>query len=283
MVIGSSLLLKRTLTGLAQFFVIALVLGFGFVAYIFLIEPNWVEVHRVTVRDPALAKALSGLKIAQISDLHLRKGIGWRERNVAKKISALRPDLLFVTGDWIDDLNQLGPLKGWLKHFSVRMGIWGVPGNTDYLVLDGVSLQRELAPLGVHVLVNQAERIQTSPGKFLWLAGTDDPVERHANLSKAIGQVPPGSPVVLLAHSPDIFEEAVRDRVNLVLVGHTHGGQVGIPLFIRMSEYANRSPYIRGLFKKGGTQMYVNRGLGMKTLPVRFLCRPEITVFEVRR
>lgn len=84
---------------------------------------------------------------------------------------------------------------------------------------------------------------------------------------------------MLLAHSPDIYTQAVLAKVGMLFVGHTHGGQVGIPYLIRHSDYANRSPFMAGQFHDGGTTMYVNRGIGTKTLPIRFLCRPEITSY----
>jgi len=169
-----------------------------------------------------------------------------------------------------------------ISQFKARLGIWGVPGNTDHLFIDGKGLADVLRPAGIRILVNQAERLQVDVGKYFWLVGVDDPVEGFANLSEALGSVPPGSPEILLAHGPKIFEKAIQEKINLVLVGHTHGGQIGIPFLIHLSDYANRTPYMKGLFKKESTQMYVNRGIGTKMLNVRFLCRPEITLIEIK-
>jgi predicted MPP superfamily phosphohydrolase len=91
--------------------------------------------------------------------------------------------------------------------------------------------------------------------------------------------IPSGEPVLLMAHSPDIYTQVVLAKINMLCVGHTHGGQVGITYLIERSDYANRSPFMSGLFHDGSTSMYVNRGIGTKTLPIRFLCRPEITSY----
>ncbi len=280
--VGWSVLIKKKLSQVAQFFIVSLASFFIFLAYIFWIEPNWIEVHKVKIHDPALAKSLQGVKVVQISDIHIQNGLGFREHDLIKKVNSLKPDIIFMTGDYFDDLNQLEYAKKLIHSLKAKMGIWGVPGNTDHISIEnGKSISNELTSEKVRILVNEAERIQTAPGKYFWIVGVDDPVYGHAKLPRAIGPVPPGEPCVLLAHSPDIFESAVRERVNLVLVGHTHGGQIGIPLLVRLSDYAYRGPYMRGFYKKGRTQLYVNRGIGMKTLPIRFLCRPEISLIEV--
>lgn len=98
---------------------------------------------------------------------------------------------------------------------------------------------------------------------------------------KAFSGIPPEVPVILLAHDPDNFDEAIEAGVNLLLVGHTHGGQIGIPLLVEKSKSANKSPFMRGLFEKGKTKMYVNRGIATTHVPIRFFNRPEITVIEV--
>ena len=279
--LGPALLFRKGLKKiiLGFFIVVILCMALGFYAHF--IEPNWIAVDRVVIHDGELAKSLEGIRIVQISDIHMENGPGKRERDLVKKVNALKPDFLFITGDFVDSLQELEPMKELLKKFKARIGIWGVPGNTDHLSLDGKALADGLAPAGVKILVNQAERVQVEVGKYFWLIGVDDPVEGYANLDQAIGKVPPGSPEILLAHGPNIFEKAAENKINLVLVGHTHGGQIGIPFLIRMSRYANRTPYMRGLFKKDSTQLYVNRGIGTKTFTLRFLCPPEISLIEV--
>ena len=118
--------------------------------------------------------------------------------------------------------------------------------------------------------------------KTLYLAGFDDSGNKRANL-KAFRGIPPGAPVVLLAHDPDNFGKAIGAGVNLLLAGHTHGGQIGISFLIEKSKSANKSSFMSGLFDKGKTKMYVNRGIGTTRLPIRFFDRPEITLLAIRK
>jgi len=116
--------------------------------------------------------------------------------------------------------------------------------------------------------------------KTLYLAGFNGSHNKRANL-KAFSGTPPGVPVVLLAHDPDNFSEAIGLGVNLFLAGHTHGGQISIPFLIEKSKSAKKSSFMRGLFVAARTKMYVNRGIGTTHIPIRFFCRPEITVIKV--
>ena len=278
---GSSLLLRKKLNRLERWFFGLVILGSTLGVYARFIEPNWIVVSRVVIRDAELAKSLEGVRIVQISDIHVTGGLGMREAQLVKKVNALKPDFLFITGDFVDHLREVKPMRELLSKFKARMGIWGVPGNTDHISFDGREFADALQLAGIKILVNESERLQVAVGKYFWLVGSDDPVYGYADLDRALSGVPPGAPTILLAHAPNIFDKAIREKINLVLVGHTHGGQIGIPFLVHLSEYANRTPYMRGLFKKDATQLYVNRGIGTKTLPIRFLCPPEISLIEV--
>jgi len=280
-IIGWSLFHKKSLSRTAGFFLGGIILGALFFVDIYWVEPNWIEVTTVEIHDLPLARSLKGLKIVQISDIHVNHGLGKREKEMVRMVNELHPDLILLTGDYFDSFDQVAPIVELFKELKARIGIWGVPGNTDYISIDDSNkTARLLQASGVRILVNEAARIKTDRGYF-WLIGVDENVYHHDRLSSALMGVPRNEPRVLLAHSPTIFDQAVREEINLVLAGHTHGGQVGVPFLIELSKYANRTTYMRGLFEKGKTKLYVNRGIGMKTLPIRFLCRPEITVLKV--
>ncbi len=247
--------------------------------YVIAIEPNWITVERVAIHDQALANSLAGLKIVQISDIHIRNELRFREQQLIEVINDLQPDLLFITGDFLQNIDELRALEELLNRVTARYGVYGVTGNTDYHRFNVDELVKQLAPTGLIMLRNEHRRIELGNGKVLWLAGVDDPVTKRDNLKKALAGIPTGEPVLLLAHGPNIISKAVKEKINLVLVGHTHGGQVGIPFLVRLSNYANRTTYLSGLFEEGATKMYVNRGVGTKTLPVRLFCRPEVTLF----
>jgi uncharacterized protein len=279
-VLGTWILFKRVGT-LSALFLFTSALGGMILLDIFIVEPNWIEVKPVPIHDAALATVIGDTRIVQISDLHLTKGLGFRERELIKKINALNADLIFITGDFIDHISQIGPAKELIRRLKANIGIYGVPGNTDHIVLKAPELARQLEPAGIKILINESVDIALRNGKSLKVVGLDDPKYGHDKIGMALRGVPVGVPSVLLAHAPEIFEEAAREGINLVLAGDTHGGQVGIPFLIRLSDYANRSPYISGFYKRKDTTMYVNRGIGMKTLPIRFLCRPEISMIQV--
>ncbi|HEX8948124.1 MAG TPA: metallophosphoesterase, partial [Dissulfurispiraceae bacterium] len=271
----------RRLAGLLKAAVALASAGLLALADMYMIEPNWIAVERVGIGDPALADVLRGIRIVQISDIHLQGGIGYRERRLAEKVNALQPDILFITGDFFgerassDDVHALTSLIGELK---AGYGIYGVEGNYDR-PLHSPAVLKELEGAGLHVLSNETRTIVLPNGKGFCLAGLDDS-KNYFLKSKLLEDLPSGMPSLVLAHNPDIFGEAARAKVNLVLAGHTHGGQVGLPFLIHMSSYANKSTFISGLFNAGATNMYVNRGIGTTRTPVRFFCRPEITVFE---
>jgi predicted MPP superfamily phosphohydrolase len=256
--------------------------GFFVLLDMYLLEPNLPVVEKVVIQDGVIAERMKGLTVVHISDIHLRDKPGFLENRLASKINALQPDLLFITGDFLDDLGSLNDMVTLLKSFSVKVGIYGVLGNTDHHFFRTKGLMKELQSSGITILLNENRRVSLSNGKQIWLAGVDDPVGKRDKLSMALEGIPASEPVLLLAHSPDIYVQSILAKVNMVMVGHTHGGQIGIPFLIQRSDYANRSPFMSGLFRDGSTSMYVNRGIGTKTLPVRLLCRPEITCYEWR-
>ncbi len=271
----------KRLAGLLKASIALALAGLLAMADMYLIEPNWIAVERVKIADPALADVLRGVKIVQISDIHLQGGIGYRERSLVEKVNTLQPDILFITGDFFGENaspNDGHALSSLIGSFRAGYGIYGIEGNYDRY-LHSHAVLRELEAAGMHVLFNETRTIALPNGKSLCIAGLDD--SRNYSLkAKLLEDLPRGIPVLLLAHNPDIFGEAARAGVNLVLAGHTHGGQVGIPFLIHMSRHASKSSFMRGLFNAGKTKMYVNRGTGTTRTPVRFLCRPEITVFE---
>jgi hypothetical protein len=252
----------------------------------FWIEPNWLQTEQVVIHNPELAQILEGIKVVQISDIHLQGGIGDRERDLIAQVNALKPDLLFVTGDFFSDKQkwelaaEVKAVTELIRSFKTTSGIFGVAGNYDRPLYNPATM-KEFRAAGIDILSNASRAVALPNKKILYLAGFDDSQNKRANRF-AFRDIPPGVPVILLAHDPENFGEAIAARVNLLLVGHTHGGQIGIPYLISRSNAANKSSFMSGLFDAGKTKMYVNRGIGTTRIPVRFLNRPEITVFEFR-
>ncbi len=255
----------------------------------YLIEPNWIKTERVVISDPELAQIMEGTKVVQISDVHLKK-IGFREKELIEKVNDLKPDILFITGDFFSSVkdkdadDQYRAIFDLVKSFKVSIGIYGVLGNYDDYLIRYPERLKELRSAGIDILHDENRKVLLSNDKMFWLAGSsyDSYHDNTSSFKNALESIPPKAPVILLNHYPDVFEKAVNAEINLVLVGHTHGGQIGVPFLIHISHYANKSRFMSGLFSSGKTQMYVNRGIGTTVFPVRFLCRPEITVFDFR-
>jgi predicted MPP superfamily phosphohydrolase len=278
MVTAGQLAVKKRLGFASSVFLIPVLAAAAIGGYAYLIEPNWIQVTKVKIHDPALAEVLGNTRIVQITDIHLTQGLGFREKSMIQKINALKPDIVFFTGDLFDHTSQIEPALKIFRSIEANLGIFGIPGDTDLIVVDSPAFERTMSPV-MEVLRNRAGHLTLPNGKRAWIVGVDH--HSRINLNRALGGIPSGEPVLVLSPSPDIFHDAAEQGVNLVLTGDTHGGQVGIDFLIRMSDYANRTPYMRGLFKKDRTQMYVNRGIGVKTRPIRFLCRPEIALIQV--
>jgi len=253
----------------------------GLALYAFLVEPRWVEIVEITIETEKIPKD-SKIKIVQLSDLHIHE-IGDREKYVLKVIEEINPDLVVITGDLIDDKKNVDKLYSFLRNISHVKRIYVILGNWDHW--SGIDLNeyiRDLEALGVTVLVNSNDVI-TEDTFCLNIVGVDDPHTGRANLEKALTDIKSDCYTLLLAHSPEIIDKIAKKNIDLILTGHTHGGQVILPiygpLFLPVEEKYRK--YSSGLFKIGNSTLYVNRGLGTSILPVRFLCRPEITVIKI--
>jgi predicted MPP superfamily phosphohydrolase len=250
----------------------------------FLREPFQLDVTRFAVASPQLPAGFDGLKIAQLSDLHLHE-VSQAYRTALEVIRSERPGLVVITGDLVDRPEETSACLAFLSELgaAARVPVVAVPGNWDHRAFptrQGIAAwhKRLQAETGVRVLANQNVVLRRH-GDRMWLVGTDDPYFGHADLDASFKGVPDTAFALVLTHAPEAFEElAERPAARLVLAGHTHGGQVRLPFIgaLRVpSRYGTR--FAHGLYKLGDTVFYVNAGMGMSHLPIRFLCRPELT------
>jgi len=276
---------KKRLSLFGKVTLLIVLAGMASFADAYWIEPNWLKTEHVVIHDPELAQVLEGINVVQISDIHLQGGIGNLERNLIAEINALKPDLLFITGDFFSDkqkmelATEVSALSELIRSLKTTTGIFGVPGNYDG-PLKNPAIMKKFKAAGIDILINENRAVVLPNHKTLYLAGFGYSRSKRGRLQTFSG-IPSDTPVVLLAHDSDNFGEAIGARVNLLLVGHTHGGQIGIPFLVEKSASANKSPFMRGLFVRGRTKMYVNRGIATTHVPIRFFNRPEITVIEV--
>ena len=224
--------------------------------------------------------------MAVVSDLHT--GAPWvDERKVARivgRVNAQRPDLVALVGDYADPKVPLGTpvapeaVAELLAALEAPLGVFAVLGNHDWYHF-GERVPRALREAGLEVLENDAVAVEHE-GEVLWVAGLADMRERDADVSVALAMVPPQQTLIALTHDPDMFP-SLRDRAQVVLAGHTHGGQIGLPLLRRAAAPSSRG-YTGGEVREGGGYMYVSRGVGTTGLPIRLAAPPEVAVLTMR-
>jgi predicted MPP superfamily phosphohydrolase len=259
----------------------------------FLWEPATLEVRRVEVTS----RSWSGtpLRIGVISDTHTdgpHVGIS-RLESIIARMNAERPDVVVLLGDFVGGHGQASErgagerreIAEGLAAFSklkAPLGVWSVLGNHDWWY-DGAAVESGLVTAGVQVLENSRARIPREGGAF-WIGGLADYESRRAQPSytDTLNGIAPDEPVIVMSHWPDPFAVA-PERVALTLAGHSHCGQVNLPVVgrpIAVSPGAERWPC--GLYEDRGGWLYVSGGVGTSVLPVRFGKPPEIAVLTLR-
>ena len=244
--------------------------------------------EEITLR--ALPQAFDGLRIVQISDIHAGS---WRSpqpfRRARALVDQLKPDVLVITGDFVNfDPKELELIRADLMRLRADMGVFASLGNHDhYCSPANHSLLRSMiSNSGITLLVNSNIPL-TTHGETLYLVGTDNTGlgQNFGDLPAALVGVEPGAPTILLAHDPTFWDKHVRNKapIDLMLSGHTHGGQVGIH-FLGMELSVAQVVYKQwaGLYRDGDQYLYVNRGLGTVGPPIRIGIPPEITVLTLR-
>jgi predicted MPP superfamily phosphohydrolase len=228
-----------------------------------------------------LPEAFRGFRILQLSDIHHSLFVPRDQVAMAVDLAnRLKPDLIALTGDFVTySRASIEPVAEILGGLRARAGVVAVLGNHDFRV-DAKVIEQALRRRRIEVLRNRHIRL-TENGETLHVAGVDD-YGYGADLESALRGVPEGAPTVLLAHNPRLVVLAACHGVGLMLSGHTHGGQVNVPL---LGTVYGRSPeqlrYKIGWDRLGETQIYVSRGIGTIVLPWRFRCPAEIACLEL--
>ena len=258
--------------------------GIGGSLYSTLIEPLWFDVIEVSLTLPRLPAKFSGFRIVQISDIHAgEQFMPGHLGPVIDKILELRPDVVAVTGDFVYSSPQMSDsilerTGGHLAKLSEVFPVFAVMGNHDHW-WDVDRVRTMLLKSNVSELVNDFFTINRS-GSLLHLCGVDDFYERRAKLNPILSRLPEEGSAILMAHEPDFADKsAISGRFDLQISGHSHGGQVVVPFYGPPVLPRHGRKYPSGLYKVLEMYQYTNRGIGMVFPYVRFLCRPEITLF----
>jgi len=230
------------------------------------LEPEWVKIRRIR-----LGRQKPSHRVVHFTDVH-HKGDRKYLLSVVNKINALAPDLVCFTGDLIEETRHLPEA---LEIFAkIKSPVFGVPGNHDYwskAPFEGIS--KCFSATGGAWLLDE-QRV-TPDGKFniigaTCLSSNQPPISTN-----------PGARNILLMHYPAWIEKLGTSQFDLILSGHSHGGQVRIPFYGPIFVPFGVGRYVMGSFRTPAGPLYVNPGIGWFPVPIRFNCRPEITVFEV--
>src|SRR5882762_1768723 len=253
-------------------------------AYARLIAPHNYEVTETDILIRDLPERFEGFRITQLTDVHHSRILGLEEvQRVVELTRQTKPDLIVLTGDYTTTYRRyIEPCAEVLGKLSAPEGVWAVLGNHDHYT-DSQLTTWALERNKIAVLNNANTVIRRGPDK-LQLAGIDDWSWNQTDWPRALYSVDRKSPSILLSHQPRVLDVAQTEGISLILSGHTHGGQVSLPLIGAPARFADPDfKYLRGHYSRNGTQLYVSRGTGVIGLGVRFGAPPEIAILRLRR
>jgi predicted MPP superfamily phosphohydrolase len=252
-------------------------------SYPVFIERYIVLTNTYRIPVPNLPKAFSGFRIVHLSDLHygFLVPLGLIQ-NVIDSANRLKPDLIVCTGDYVHEKNattQIDQVWPVLSQLTAPSGVYSVLGNHDHWADTARSdywLKRTRQDLRHKVVRIERE------GQHLWMAGAGDLWEDHRDLDDLLRKVPGPECRIVLAHNPDTADTKYSTRVDLMISGHTHGGQVDIPFVGTPVLPVRNKNYSSGLKRSPrGCRVFISKGIGWAIYPVRFNCFPEIAVLEL--
>lgn len=245
-----------------------------------LVEPRWLATTTPTLPTRLSGSAGPAVRVALVSDLHTA-GWDYLERSLVAAVAEARPDIVVIPGDLVDHgrLEAARPVLRALVETKPRLGVWAVPGNWEHWRPPASDLGSFYGALGITLLVDEARPLDPSNPRGVWIAGVDwEGASNHA-----LDRVPRGAPVLALAHAPTVFDvlgprARAGDHPLVVLAGHTHGGQVRLPVIGALWLPPGSGVYEAGVYGDVTASMYVSRGVGTSLLPMRFFCRPELPI-----
>jgi predicted MPP superfamily phosphohydrolase len=262
-------------------------------SYAVRVEPVWLEVNRFVVPIHGLGSSFDGLKIVQLSDLHCGRQLPqhYLDETIAAAL-AERGDIIVVTGDFVHKgFRHVDRVASAVGQLEAPLGVYAVLGNHDHAIRNALGLRRHrdlattitraLNQRGIRVLDNESITLKRQADS-LHLAGVDDLWSRRCRVDRALDELDDHTPCVLLAHNPRTVERLEGRRCDLILAGHTHGGQIDWPGLGRVTLGKRGRQYAAGFYRHGHTHLYVNKGVGFGWR-IRYGVRPEIAVFQLHR
>jgi len=263
------------------------------VTYAVHVEPTWLEVNHLDIPVADLPEAHDGYRIVQLSDFHAGKHVTKKYLDEAVDLAHLqKPDVLVLTGDFIHKGQQhVKEVAHCLGRLTAPHGVYAVLGNHDYSVRNALGYRRHkylhqqiadaLTEQGIRVLHNESLPLERA-GEHIFLSGVADLWSRVCDPDKALAGLCPQTPRIVLAHNPCTIERLGSLRCDLMLSGHTHGGQVRLPGIGPVALGPKGRRYAAGLYRLGNSHLYVNKGVGFG-LRLRYGVRPEVAVLTLRK
>jgi len=262
----------------------ALAGGAGLGADAFAWAPRRVQVSSHDVVIPGLPAELRGLRLAQLSDIHLYEGLHPAAQRAMEMVSELQPDLTVIIGDLVEHPRLVESLGPFFRACRGRLGTVVTLGNWEYQAgVDPSALRRVAEASGAQLLVNQALRV-TVGTQELAIVGLDDPRAGVPDPGAALRDLPTGIPAIWAFHAPGYADLLLRQsypRPMLALAGHTHGGQIRPPFLPAITPPAS-GRFVAGWYRDTFAPFYVSRGIGTSGIRARFRCPPEVGVFTLR-
>ena len=243
-------------------------------------EANTLSVEKIEIRLKRLPKNLEGFRLVHLSDIHHSPFTDIEHISRAVSIAnSLQPDVFVLTGDYVShESSYIAPMAEVLGKLESEFGTFACLGNHDHWT-DAEMVTNSMREANINVLINEGFRFTAKDASF-WLAGVDDYMVGKTDLRAALRGSFPDEMIMLLAHNPIIVRRAARVGVDLMLSGHTHGGQ--IKLRDDEKRILPRRKLKNGLYRRKDTQIYITRGIGTVVLPVRYGCPPEISLIELQ-
>lgn len=244
-----------------------------------LAEANSITIENVKIKLKRLPKELDGFRLVHLSDIHHSPFTGLEHISRVVEVSnRLKPDMFVLTGDYVShETEYIAPVAEVLAKLKAEHGIYACLGNHDHWT-DAELVTHLFRGEGINLLINEGFRFEARGAKF-WLAGVDDLMVGKTDVRAALEGSQENEFKLLLAHNPQIVRRAARYGVDLMLSGHTHGGQVKIR--DEEKRILPRRRLSSGLHRRQHTQIYITRGIGTVVVPIRYQCPPEISLIEL--
>ncbi len=265
--------------------IICIALGFYAVA----IEPNRLIINEQTITVKHWDKELNGFKIVAISDIHGGSNFidEAKLQEIVKTVNAQNPDIIVLLGDYVSQSEgkkskalkmSVETMTENLRGFKANFGVYGIIGNHDWWY-DEAKVRTEFEKIGVKILENTSSDIEVK-GKTVRIIGIEDFWKKRViNQDSVNSLIGDKQNVIGITHNPDAFE-FTSDKISLLLAGHTHGGQVWLPIIQAPLPVAKRK-YTVGHIFEDGRHLFVTKGIGTSGPPIRFCATPEIAVLNI--